>query len=139
MPFRTLAALGAALFFACNAHAAGLGGPDVDVAKRLLELSVKQEIPAGDARLQKTRDQIKHAMQATGEDEQTVAQACMRNARYIYDVSKIYVSPLEVLEALAQHAPTGKPLTDTTQRYFELRVRQKLDHAGAMVQMAAAR
>ena len=38
----------------------------------------------------------------------------------------------------ALHASAGRPLNEITQRYIELRVKQKLDHAGAMAQMATA-
>lgn len=128
-----------ALLIVANSHAAGLGDPEIDVSRRLVEMTYKQDIPANDPRLAKTREQIQLVAKATGETEQGVAHACMRNARYIFDVSKIYVSPLEVLEGVAVATPAGKPLTDMTQRYVELRVKQKLGHDEALKQLAARR
>ena len=133
------AAFCAALLIAANGHAAGFGDPEIDVSRRLLEVTYKQEIPANDPRLGKVREQLQQVVKASGESEQSIAQACMRNARYIFDVSKTYVGPLEVLEAMARYAKPGKPLSDTTQRYVELRARQKLGHAEAMTQFAAAK
>jgi hypothetical protein len=124
---------------ALNVHAAGLGDPEMSVPQRLVESSLNQEVPASDPRVAKTREQLAAAMKATGESEQAVAQVCMRNARYMFDVAKIRVSPLEVLDALAKYAPPGKSINDTTQRYFDLRVRQKLDHAAAMAKMPAGK
>jgi len=132
-----------ALLFSCllafNVHAAGLGDPEMSVPQRLVESSLNQEVPASDPRIAKTREQLATTMKATGESEQSVAQVCMRNARYLFDVAKIRVSPLEVLEALAKYAPAGQSINDTTQRYVELRVKQKLDHAAAMAKMAASK
>jgi hypothetical protein len=42
------------------------------------------------------------------------------------------VRPHEVLEAAAQFAQPGKPLSETTQRYIDLRVNKRLDHAKAL-------
>jgi hypothetical protein len=124
------------LFSAVTCHAAGLEDPAVNVPQRLVEVSLNQEVPANDPRVSRTREQLAQVMKATGETEQAVAQACMRNARYIFDFSRQRVSPLEVLEVLARYAPPGKPLNDTTQVYFNLRVKQKLGHAEAMKAMA---
>ncbi|MDP1651713.1 MAG: hypothetical protein Q8L56_03225 [Rhodocyclaceae bacterium] len=117
---------------ACNVHAASPGDPEIGVPQRLVENSLNQAVPASDPRVAKTREQLAIVMKATGESEQSVAQACMRNARYIFDASRQRVSPLEVLEALAKYAPPGKSINETTQRYFELRVKRRLDHAGAL-------
>ncbi len=123
--------------FTCQA--AGLGDPEMNVPQRLVEASLNQEVPANDPRIEKVREQIAKVMKASGESEQVVAQACLRNARHIFDSTRQRTSPLEVLEMLVKYAPAGKPLTDTTQRYFKLRVHQKLDHAGALAQMAAGK
>lgn len=125
--------------FALNVHASGPGDPEMNVPQRLVESSLNQEVPANDPRVAKTREQLQQVMKATGESEQSVSQVCMRNARYIFDFSRQRTSPLEVLEALAKYAPAGKPINDTTQRYFDLRVKQKLDHAAAMAKMAASK
>jgi hypothetical protein len=135
MSFRLLL-LAFAVLFSIQSRAAGLGDPEMDVARRLVEVATKQEATTADPRVAKVRDQIAKVMKATGENDQAVAQSCMRNARYLFDVAKLQVSPLEVLEALAAHAPAGKPLNETTERYFDLRARQKLDHAGAMAGLA---
>ncbi len=121
-----------ACLLAFNANAAGLGEPDYDAAQRLLEASLREDIPENHPRLAKTREQIKRLAKLSGETEQTVAQACMRNARYAFDAARIDVRPHEVLEAAALYAPAGKPLSETTQRYIDLRVKQKLDHAKAL-------
>jgi hypothetical protein len=121
-----------ACLLAFNVHAAGLGEPDYDAAQRLLEASLREDIPENHPRLAKTREQIKRLAKLSGETEQTVAQACMRNARYAFDAARIDVRPHEVLEAAALYAPAGKPLSETTQRYIDLRVKQKLDHAKAL-------
>ncbi|MEW6513596.1 MAG: hypothetical protein AB1443_06320 [Pseudomonadota bacterium] len=121
-----------ACLLALNVHAAGLGEPEMDVAQRLLEVSLRQDIPANHPRLAQTREQLQRLVNITGENEQTIAQACMRNARYAFDAARIDVRPHEVLEAAARYAQSGKPLSETTQRYVELRAKQKLDHAGAL-------
>lgn len=121
-----------ACLLALNVHAAGLGEPEMDVAQRLLEVSLREDIPANHPRLAKAREQLQRLARNTGESEQSIAQACMRNARYAFDAARIDVRPHEVLEAAAQFAPAGKPLSETTQRYIDLRVNQKLDHAKAL-------
>jgi hypothetical protein len=133
------AALCALLISAFTCQAAGLGDPEVNIPQRLVEASVNQDVAAGDPRVAQTRDLIARVMKATGETEQSVAQVCMRNARYIFDFSRQRVGALEVLEALAKHAPAGKPINDTTQRYFNLRVKEKLGHAEALAAMAAGK
>jgi hypothetical protein len=121
-----------ACLLAFNVHAAGLGEPEMDAAQRLLEVSLREDIPANHPRLAKTREQLQRVAKLSGESEQSVAQACMRNARYAFDAARIDVRPHEVLEAAAQYAPAGKPLSETTQRYIDLRVNKKLDHAKAL-------
>lgn len=137
MPIRTLVALGAALFITCNVHAAGLGDPEMDVAQRFLEVSLREDVPPNHPRLAQTREQLQRVAKASGENENAVAQICMRNARFVFDAARIDVRPHEVLEAAAKYAMAGKPLSETTQRYVQLRLHQKLDHAGALAQMAA--
>jgi hypothetical protein len=121
-----------ACLLAFNVNAAGLGEPEFDAAQRLLEASLREDIPENHPRLAKAREQIKRLAKLSGESEQTVAQACMRNARYAFDAARIDVRPHEVLEAAALYAPAGKPLSETTQRYIDLRVNKKLDHAKAL-------
>jgi hypothetical protein len=125
-------ALLCACLLALNVHAAGFGEPEMDAAQRLLEVSLREDIPANHPRLAKTREQLQRLARLTGENEQTVAQACMRNARYAFDAARIDVRPHEVLEAAALYAQAGKPLSETTQRYIDLRVNQKLDHVKAL-------
>lgn len=139
MPIRTLAALGAALCLAFNVHAAGFGDPELDVAQRLLEVSLREDIPANHPRLAKAREQLRRVAKLSGENENAVAQLCTRNARYVFDAGRIDVRPHEVLDAAAQYAQAGKPLSETTQRYVQLRLHQKLDHAGAMTRMASGK
>jgi hypothetical protein len=123
-----------------SALAAGLDDDNaIDVPRRLVSVSLGEEVTANDPRVAKAREQIAKVAKATAETDQAVAQGCMRNARYIFDFSRQPVSPLEVLEALAKFAPAGKPMSDTTQRYFNLRVRDKLGHAAAMAALAAGK
>ena len=128
-----LCALGLSL---SHAMAAGLDGPEDNVPQRLVAESLRQDVPASDPRVAATRKRLAQAMQRTGKSEQAVAAASQRLARYIFDVAKVRVDPLEVLDAIATHAPVGKPLNETTQRYFDLRTRDKLGHAEAMAAMA---
>lgn len=130
MPVATLAC--AALLCACSVHASGLGDPEMNVPQRLVEASLNQDVAVGDPRVATAREHLTRVVKATGESEQAVAQACMRNARYIFDASRQRVSPLEILEVLAKHAPAGKPIGETTQRYVDLRVKQRLGHAEAL-------
>jgi hypothetical protein len=127
-----LPALLCVCLLAFNVNAAGFGEPEMDAAQRLLEVSLRQDIPANHPRLAKTREQLQHVAKLSGESEQAVAQACMRNARFAFDAARIDVRPHEVLEAAALYAPAGKPLSETTQRYIDLRVNKKLDHAKAL-------
>jgi hypothetical protein len=126
------------LLSAATCQAAGLGNPEVNVPQQLVVTSLSQDVPANDPRVAKARDQLEKVMNATGEEAQAVAASCVRNARYIFDSSRQRASPLEVLEALAQFAPPGKPLSDTTQHYATLRVQQQLSHAAALAQMGSA-
>lgn len=128
----SLSVLLCACLLAFNVHAAGFGEPEMDAAQRLLEASLREDIPENHPRLAKTREQIKRLAKLSGENEQAVAQACMRNARYAFDAARIDVRPHEVLEAAALYAQAGKPLSETTQRYVDLRVKQRLDHAKAL-------
>jgi|GEM_PF-3979641 len=121
-----------AALLAFNVHAAGLGDPDVDPAHRLLEISLREQIPANHPRLAPTREQLQRLAKLSGESEQAIAQSCIRNARYAFDAARVDVRPLEVFEAATLHAKAGKLLSETTQRYVELRVKQKLDHAKAL-------
>lgn len=136
---RSLAVLGAALLLTCHAQAAGFGDPEMDVAQRFLEVSLREDIPPNHPRLAQTREQLKRVAKLSGENENAVAQICMRNARFVFDAARIDVRPLEVLDAVAKYAVAGKPLSETTQRYVQLRLQQKLDHAGAMAQMASGK
>jgi len=133
------ALLSCAPCFAEGMDKLGLDDPGANLPQRLVEASLNQDVPASDPRVARTKEQLAQVMKATGETEQAVAAACMRNARYIFDVSHQRVSALEVLEALAKYAPPGKPMNDTTQRYFNLRAKEKLGHAEALKALAAGR
>lgn len=142
MKLRSFAALCALLLFSVAGYAAGpdklgLGNPDTDVPLRLAVLALGDEVKASDPRVAQTRAWFAQATKATGETEESIGAASLRLSRYLFDVTKIRVSPLEVLEALAKHAPVGKPLSETTNRYFDLRAKQKLDHAATLAAMAA--
>jgi hypothetical protein len=117
-------------------HAADPDGAEISTPHHLTAVALNETLTANDPRIARTRDWLKRAMRATGETERAIAQACLRNASYLRDVTKNATSPLEILEALALHAPSGKPLTETTHRYFDLRAKQKLDHAAALAAMS---
>ena len=141
MKLRFLVALCSLLLSAVACHAAGAEKPaaaelPADVSVRLVTAAVGDDVKPGDPRIAQTRNWLAQAMKATGEEDEAVASACMRLSRYLLDVTKIRVSPLEVLEMLAKHAPAGKPMNETTNRYFELRAKKKLGHAEAMAALA---
>lgn len=117
---------------AASADRLGLQDPDADVVVNLVSQSVGEKVAPADPRVQKARDWINQTMQATGEEDKTVAAATVRLSRYLFDVTKQRISPLEVLEALARGTPASKSIHETMNRYFELRAKQKLDHAGAL-------
>lgn len=121
---------------AASLHAAGLESPPENLPQRLVEWSYNEDVAPTDPRVKKTGELLATAMKRTGETDQAVAQVCLRNAKYIFDFSRQRTTAIEVLEAIAQHAPDGKPINETSQRYFDLRVKQKLDHAAAMAKLA---
>lgn len=133
MKLRLIAAL-FAMQFAVVGHTAGA---DSDVSLRLTVAALGDDVQAKDPRVTQTRAWIAQAAKATGEEDESIAAASVRLSHYLFDVTKIRVSPLEVLEAVAKYAPVGKPLNETTQRYFNLRVKQKLNHAAALAAMNA--
>lgn len=133
MKLRLIAAL-FAMLFAVAGHTADA---DSDVSLRLTVAALGDDVQAKDPRVAQTRTWIAQAVKATGEEDESVAAASVRLSRYLFDVTKTRVSPLEVLEALAKRAPAGRPLAETTNRYFELRAKQKLDHAAALAAMTA--
>lgn len=126
----------AVLIFLGIALAVRAGDADVDAAVRVVAVAAGEEVAPGDVRVTRARQWIAQTMKATGEtDARTVAAACVRLSRHLFDVTKQRISPLEVLEALATRAPPGRPLQETTQRYFDLRAKQKLDHTAALAAM----
>lgn len=124
---------------ACHAAGADKVVPaeaPADVSVRLVTAAASDDVKPGDPRITQTRNWLAQAKKATGEEDEAIAAACMRLSGYLYDVTKIRVSPLEVLEMLAKHAPAGKPLNETTSRYFELRAKKHLGHPEAMAALA---
>lgn len=93
---------------------------DGDAAQRLVELSVRQEVAATDPLVAQARAQLKRAAQASGEDEQAVAAASVRAARYIFDATKAPATPLDVVEAVAAKGK-GRALSDTIGAYVQAR------------------
>lgn len=141
MNLRFFATLCAMLLFVGVGQAAGpdkpgLGDPEADVPLRLTIQALGDEVKASDPRVAQTRAWFARATKASGESDEFVAAASLRLSRYLFDVTKIRVSPLEVLEAFAKHAPPGKPLSETANRYFDLRAHKKLDHAATLAAMA---
>lgn len=130
-------ALSTLLFTVTVAAAAEITENTGDVSLRLTVAALGDDVQAKDPRVAQTRVWINQVIKATGEEGESVAAASVRLSRYLFDVTKIRVSPLEVLEAVAKYAPAGKPLNETTQRYFDLRAKQKLDHVAALAAMAA--
>lgn len=129
-----------ALLWAGASIAADMIDREGDSAVHLvMQAAGGEEVAADDVRVVRSREWLTQATRATGEDDKAVAATCVRLSRYLFDVTKQRVSALEVLEALAAYAPPGKPMQETTQRYFELRARRKLDHAGALAALAAGK
>lgn len=107
----------------------------IDGAARLVSLSAGEDIAASDPRVARTREKIAEVLRLTGEtDDRAVAAACVRLSRHLFDVTKQRVSPLDVLDALAVPTSTGS-LQERARRYFDLRSKQKLDHAAALAAM----
>lgn len=112
----------------CLALAAALLAPlsslaaagDGSAAQRLVELSLKQEVAATDPRVAQAQAQLKKAAKAAGEDEQAVAAASVRAARFLFDATKAPVTPLDVVDAVAARGK-GRPLADTVGAYVEAR------------------
>jgi hypothetical protein len=139
--FRFLVALCSLCLTAAVSHAAGAekvapAEPQTDAAVRLVTAAAGDDVKPGDPRVAQARSWIAQTMKTTGEEEEAIAATSMRLSRYLFDVSKVRVSPLDVLEMLAKYAPAGKPLNETTSRYFDLRAKKNLGHAEAMAAMA---
>ncbi len=135
----TIAALLATLFVA-PAQAqivVDLGAdPAREIAAQAAGTPRGQELPVTDARVKQAREWLKQAAAATGETEDIVAASAVKLSRYIYDVTKVRVTPMETLEAIAR-APAGRPLGDTTSAYFQARrAAPNKTHAEAMATMA---
>jgi hypothetical protein len=96
-----------------------------------------QELPANDPRIKQAREWLKKAAAATGESEDVVAASAVKLSRYIFDVMKVRATPMETLEALGRYAPAGRPMSDTTNAYFQARRdAPNKTHAEAMATMA---
>lgn len=93
---------------------------DGGAAQRLVELSLRQEVTAADPLVVQTWAQLKKAAKASGEDEQAVAAASVRAARFIFDATKAPATPLDVVDAVAAKG-RGRPLSDTIGAYVEAR------------------
>lgn len=91
-----------------------------EVARRMVELSARQEVPATDARVARARELLTSAAKASGETETAVAAACTRAARFIFDATRSPATSVEVLEGLATHGK-GLLMSDAIGRYVEAR------------------
>lgn len=97
-----------------------------------------QELSAKDPRVKQAREWLERAAGATGETEEVVAASAVKLSRYILDAMGVRASPMEVLEAVARFAPVGKPMSETTNAYFQARrSAPNKTHAEAMAAMAA--
>lgn len=134
MNFRLLATgLAALLALSCQAaDKLGLHDTEADVAANLVAQAVGDAVPPADPRVAKARDWLARTAQATGEEEKAIAAGSVRLSRHLFDVTKQRISPLDVLEALARDTPASKSMHASMNRYFELRAKRKLDHAGAL-------
>jgi hypothetical protein len=110
-------------------------GGEESIPQRMVSLAVRQDVPANDPRVLRATQQMKRAMKNTGENEQAVAAACTRAARFIFDATKVPVTSLDVLDALAEKG-SGRPMSDTVGRYVEARRNSAGNtHAEAMAAM----
>jgi hypothetical protein len=140
---RLLSFLAAALILAGpalaqKAHVAIVDGEDM--ARQIVVQSVREDVAADDPRVGKARAWLERAVKTSGEPERAVAAACERTARYFFDLTKTRASALELLEALAAHGRTGKPMQETLADYVKVRRQAAgMTHAAAMAAMAAGR
>ncbi|MBI4754938.1 MAG: hypothetical protein HY778_05840 [Betaproteobacteria bacterium] len=110
-----------------------------DPARSIVSQSAGQDtVPDNDPRLAQARTWLKKASQATGEGEDFVAAASVKLARYLFDTARVRATALETLEGLATYAPSGKPMGETTNAYFQARrTAPNKTHAEAMAALAA--
>lgn len=107
------------LLIAQPAPATALGA-DGSAAQRLVELSLRREVTAADPQVAQAEGQLKRAAKASGADEQAVAAASIRAARFIFDATKAPATPLDVVDAVAAKGK-GRALADTVGAYVEAR------------------
>lgn len=114
-----VACLCSASLFAAAPAAAQDAAPTV--AQRLVTLSGREEPPVGDARVVAAQKQLDKVVKRTGETPESIASACVRTARHLFDAGKIPATPLELLEVLDLHAVAGQPITEPLHRYVAAR------------------
>lgn len=128
-----LSALSLALLLC--APAASAAPADAEAARRLVELTLKEEVAPADPRVTQAQAQLNKAAKLAGEDVQAVAAASIRAARFLFDATKAPVTPLDVLDAVAARGK-GRPLADTVGAYVEARRNSSgKTHAEAMAAM----
>lgn len=90
------------------------------IVQRMVELSVRQEVPANDPRVVQAQSRMNTVTKASGETEQAVAAACTRAARFIFDATKAPATALDVLDALALKGGR-RPMSETIGIYVAAR------------------
>lgn len=99
---------------------ANTAGADGSAAQRLVELSQRREVVATDPLVAQAGGLLKKAARSSGADEQAVAEASIRAARFLFDATKAPVTPLDVVDAIAARGK-GRVLSDTIGAYVEAR------------------
>jgi hypothetical protein len=96
------------------------------------------DLPASDARVVKARGWLKKVSDTTGENEEQVAAAAIKLAKYLLDSARVHAQPMEALEGMAVQAASGKILGDLTGGYFLARTRTPgQGHAEALTALTA--
>ncbi|MDP2794691.1 MAG: hypothetical protein Q8O25_11550 [Sulfurisoma sp.] len=127
-----------ALAVAQKAHVAIVEGDDM--ARQIVVQSTHEDVAANDARVARVRGWLAKTVKASGENERAVAAACERSARYFFDLTKTRATAQELLEALAAHGRSGKPMQETLADYIKARRQAAgMSHAAALAAMAGGR
>jgi hypothetical protein len=110
-----------------------------DIAQRIVAVSLREDVPAADARVVAARKWLERAAKAYGEDPKTVAASCERSARWFFDITRSHATVLEMLEGVALLARPGTTLQDAMRSYIQARreVPAK-SHAAALAKLGLA-
>lgn len=110
-----------------------------DLAQRIVAVSLREEVPAADARVATARKWLERAAKIYGEDPRSVAASCERSARWFFDITRSKAQSLEMLEALSLLARPGMPMQDAMRDYLQARREApNKTHAEALAKLKVA-